>query len=239
MAGRTAPKIITNGLTLYLDAGNVRSYASGSTTWRDLTPNNNNGTLINGPTFSTEANGCITFDGVNDYVNTVSASSLLNFQTAGTIDIVFKILSAPVADYITIAGFHASSNRTIWIETAEVATDRVRLLWSLSSGTLGSIRSNINPSTNRNINHVVGTYEVSASNVIFKIYVNGSQFGSTSTVSGSLTNNTAAPFIIGSLQDLSNFANANVYSAKIYNRALSATEILQNYNATKTKFGLT
>ncbi len=62
--------VTTNGLKIYLDAGNPKSYVSGSTTWYDLSGNNVNGTLTNGPTFSPEANGCIVFDGIDDIVTT-------------------------------------------------------------------------------------------------------------------------------------------------------------------------
>ena len=75
-----SPKIITDGLVLYLDAANPYSYVSGSTVWNDISRGGNNGTLINGPTFSSANNGSIVFDGTNDYVinNTVSGSGIVN-----------------------------------------------------------------------------------------------------------------------------------------------------------------
>ena len=77
------PPIVTNGLVLALDAGNTLSYVSGSTTWRDLSGNNNSGSLVNGPTFNSVNGGSIVFDGSNDYVeiSPVNASSqfTLNF----------------------------------------------------------------------------------------------------------------------------------------------------------------
>jgi hypothetical protein len=68
MSFHYSPKIITEGLVLYLDAANTRSYVSGSTTWNDISRSGNNGTLINGPTFNSGNGGSIVFDGVNDYV---------------------------------------------------------------------------------------------------------------------------------------------------------------------------
>lgn len=59
---------ITNGLILNLDAANYKSYPGSNTTWTDLSGYRNNGTLTNGPTFSTLNGGGITFDGVDDYV---------------------------------------------------------------------------------------------------------------------------------------------------------------------------
>jgi len=71
MAFQYSPKIVTNGLSFYVDASNTKSFVSGSTVWNDLTINSNNGTLTNGPTFSRNNGGSIVFDGVDDRVNLV------------------------------------------------------------------------------------------------------------------------------------------------------------------------
>ena len=60
--------IVSDGLVLCLDAANRKSYVNGSTVWRDLSGNNNSGSLVNGPTFSSANGGSIVFDGTNDYV---------------------------------------------------------------------------------------------------------------------------------------------------------------------------
>jgi hypothetical protein len=67
MASSIAPNIVTDGLVMYLDAANTKSYPGSGTTWNDLSGNSNNGTLINGPTFN--PNGGIDFDGTDDYIN--------------------------------------------------------------------------------------------------------------------------------------------------------------------------
>jgi len=72
--------IVTNGLVLALDAANQKSYVSGSTTWIDLSGNNNTGTLTNGPTYSPLNNGSIVFDGTNDLMLT---STVTNFKSIG------------------------------------------------------------------------------------------------------------------------------------------------------------
>jgi hypothetical protein len=72
------PNIVVDGLVLYLDAANQYSYVSGSTAWNDLSRSNNNGTLINGPTFNSANGGSIVFDGIDDYVSFVSNPSLTN-----------------------------------------------------------------------------------------------------------------------------------------------------------------
>ena len=84
-----SPKIVTDGLVLALDAGNTKSYVSGSTTWFDKSGGGNNGTLINGPTFSSANGGSIVFDGVDDYV-LVNKTLMANAPT-GTFDIWFNL----------------------------------------------------------------------------------------------------------------------------------------------------
>lgn len=70
MAIGNSPSIITNNITLYLDAGNKRSYPGSGTSWTDLSEFKNNGILNNGPTFNELNSGSIVFDGSNDYVST-------------------------------------------------------------------------------------------------------------------------------------------------------------------------
>lgn len=67
MATAYNPKLVTSGLILYLDAGNQASYPGSGTTWNDLSGNSRNASLVNGPTFSSDALGSVVFDGVNDY----------------------------------------------------------------------------------------------------------------------------------------------------------------------------
>lgn len=88
MAFNFSPKIVTNGLVLYLDAANTRSYAGSGTVWNDLSRSGNNGTLVNGPTFNSGNGGSIVFDGTNDFVS-VSDNSTIN-GTSQTISVWFK-----------------------------------------------------------------------------------------------------------------------------------------------------
>lgn len=76
MAGRISNSIVTNGLVMYLDAANSKSYVSGSTVWNDLTENKNNVSLINGPTYNNSNAGKIVLDGADDYISIPFASSL-------------------------------------------------------------------------------------------------------------------------------------------------------------------
>ena len=93
MSGNVAPKIVQDGLILCLDAANPKSYPGTGTLWTDLTTNRNNGTLINGPTFSNDNGGSIVFDGVDDYGD-VPSSSNFNYGTGDFTWEVWMILGS-------------------------------------------------------------------------------------------------------------------------------------------------
>ena len=73
------PRVVTDGLVLCLDAGNVKSYPGSGTTWTDLSGKGNTGTLTNGPTYSSANGGSIVFDGVDDRVSGTSFNTGQNF----------------------------------------------------------------------------------------------------------------------------------------------------------------
>ena len=64
------PDIVENGLVLHLDAADTNSYPGSGTLWTDLSGNGNNGTLTNGPAYSSNNKGYFSFDGTDDYVDT-------------------------------------------------------------------------------------------------------------------------------------------------------------------------
>ena len=79
MSVKGGPNTVTSGLVLELDAGNIKSYQSGSTTWFDKSGFANNGTLVNGVGYTSSFNGSLVFDGVDDYVN-LGNNSIFNFS---------------------------------------------------------------------------------------------------------------------------------------------------------------
>jgi hypothetical protein len=234
MAGKVAPNIVTSGLVLYLDAANPESYVSGSTAWNDISRGGNNGTLVNGPTFNSGNGGSIVFDGVDDLV-TVPDTPTLN-TTSGTISVWFFNL-----------GTYTTSNQAAEIVNKHTAVGSLNgygITLVNSSGTINAGGYVKNATTNYSLTlgstilpsvwyNVTLTFQTN-NQLIF--YTNGTF--STSISVGSLTTNTQ-PLRIGTSNDTfwSPF-NGRVATTQIYNRALSATEVLQNYNATKTRFGL-
>jgi hypothetical protein len=222
------PKIVTSGLVLALDAADKLSYPGTGTTWRDLSGNNNTATLTNGPTFSAANMGSIVFDGTNDYVIDSSTVNIPTGNSSRTIQmwIYPKTDTCPLAqlgiggNQIYIMSFYNSAG------TLYLFTDGINVANNISfSGT--------NLPTLNTWNHM--TFGNSGQNWFY--YLNG-----ISKLSGtwSVTLNTVGQkYVIGNRDDVSvNPTNGNISQTLIYNRALTATEILQNYNATKSRFGL-
>jgi len=228
--------IVTSGLVLNLDAGNPLSYPGTGTTWTDLSGNGNNGTLVNGPTYSSANGGTIIFDGTNDYVGFTNPSTIRNQNF--TVSIWFNpgIQNATV---ITIIDFdHVSSQG--WVIQSEDATTNRYYYFAWYDGTqyqptggggFGSGKGiQITTSAWQNI-----TYSKNGTTLFG--YKNGSQVYSGTASSGNVFYLSNRGMQIAA-QSLSRNFNASIPNALIYNRPLSDEEVLQNYNAQKSRFGL-
>jgi len=214
-----SPKIVTDGLVLSLDAGNTKSYVSGSTTWFDKSGFSNNGTLTNGPTFNSDNLGSIVFDGVDDisihpstlYVDNFTLSAWVYKTSSGIQTIIAKGNSSFVLNfYLRIAG-----NSGFY-------------------GTNASFSEILIPDLVLNVwNNTVLTYDKTS----LKYYLNGvfiNQNNATNTPS-STTSNT----IVGRLGDFNGqYWTGRIATTQIYNRALSAQEVSQNFNALRGRFGI-
>jgi len=238
-----SPKIITDGLVLYLDAANTRSYVSGSTTWNDLSRGGNSGTLTNGPTFNNGNGGSIVFDGSDDYIITPTGlTPTLNITSQITLESWFKstsLANIPHGDGLFCKGLSSDNNSGVY-EMALTQSGSVNYPFFRirTTSTLFYNPTNIVINLNQ-IYHIVCTYNGS----IMRIFINGVESGSGLSASGLIQNNTQ-PLTIGvryihtTVGGLDSFFSGNIYLSKIYNLSLSTTEILQNYNTTKTRFGL-
>jgi hypothetical protein len=217
------PNIIDSGLVLSLDAGNVKSYPGNGTIWYDKSGFQNNGTLTNGPTFS---GGSIVFDGVDDYVDTTfKASTLIGNGNPFTLLAFFK--TNKLGQQMLVA---CPDSPRFYIEVFN------------RSGVLVShwgIGNNNNSSTSTaiiNLNQIYN-YVTTYDGNIAKGYLNG-VLTDTDTI-GSQSYNTNFLQIGKYASFLPLYFSGSMYTTQIYNRALSAQEVLQNYNATKSRFNLT
>lgn len=233
MAGNVAPNIVTDGLILYLDAANIKSYVSGSTVWNDLV-GTNNGTLTNGPTFNSGNGGSIVFDGVNDFapltsvINTGQNFSVFAWIYPGNINIRNAIFGN---------GYPYQSTRG-WLLATATGYAGITDNFFISIGQDEAFRSAANNCLTRNKWNFVGATVTNGGQSI-KLYINGfetpSYFnGVQSIVSISYVTNESS--IARRYSTNTEVFNGRIAQTSIYNRALSSTEILQNYNATKNRY---
>jgi hypothetical protein len=223
-----SPSIVTSGLVLALDAGNTKSYPGSGATWTDLSGNNNTGTLTNGPTYSTSNGGTLVFDGTNDYVS-VADSTTTNTLSAITIEIVVKYTST--ANQILAQKWNYGINAGYGIEIFN-STLYGYCIASGSSYTTVSISSY--PANG------IYYFTLTMSGGSQKLYANGVQVGS--TAGGGVPSFGSYELRLGGRSNGSGGNDSkltgNIYLLKLYNTALTAAEVLQNFNALRGRFGL-
>ena len=224
MSGIVGNNIVRDGLVFVVDAADNKSYPGSGTIWYDRSGNGNNGTLTNGPTFNSANGGSIVFDGSNDIVLTSykHSSGILSwsvwFKTNVLADGNYRnILSVPTPNYILMLLNNSSSNFGFWTSDGLGGT-------SLSTPTL---------STGVWYNIVLVREGNSITNG-YKTYVNSVFYGSANTGTWASTDTLS----IGGRTDTTQYLNGNVSNVLIYNRALSASEILQNFTATRKRFNI-
>lgn len=230
MALSHSPSIVTNGLVLCVDAGNPRSYSGTGTSWNDATSSGYNFTLTNGPSYTSSNPGYFTFDGVND-IAIAGYNTALDTQTP-TVEVWIKT--------------NATSQNGFWFEKGAVNTqyslfqEGPSIQWRqfMSSGQ-GLVNMSTTTATYINTNswyQVVGTY-TSGSRIL---YINGVQVNSDTQVGTIATNSSGMSIGAygGNSGSNSYWYNGALSICRVYNRALSATEVLQNFNATRGRYGI-
>jgi len=221
-------KIVTNGLVLALDAADKNSYPGSGTAWRDVSGNNNSGSLVNGPTFDTEAGGNILFNGTTNYTEMPLVSSSI---TNITMQVWVNVVLGRRGPFIRNGGggngyaigigsidFDNAGNNIImlfpgirWINTGvSYGTSGWKLVTMIMDGS-----------------------------AVPSVYINNVFIGSYAGLNpGAPTIGTYLARNIGDESTPTRAYNGKIACAYFYNRVLSAAEIAQNYNALKSRFGL-
>jgi len=238
-----AQPIVTDGLVFAVDAANYESYTSGSTTWSDLA-GNNNGTLINGPTFDSGNGGSIVFDGTNDRVD---IGYTPEGQSSITICSWFK--TTRTTRQVLVGAYSGTSGNTnafaINLNRGSSLNEQDSVLYFARIGTgTSNTQSSYATSTslsNGNWHFLTVTHDLPTGTAV--INMDGTDYSVTDTASSS-----SGPwglFEFDSMIGANNiegtagvFVDGQVSCMSIYNRVLSSSEILQNYNALKGRFGL-
>ena len=209
-------------------ATNFNPYYFGNTVWKDIGGNNNNVSLINGPTYSTNNKGIIVFDGVDDYGSITNASSLRPINEL-TIELVIKAVTT-TAGWNHLFGInpYTSLSPLIFLETGG------QLIRALHFVDGVEYRCNTSESISTSVfKHVVFTFKPGDA---IRSYFNGAASTTNALPNGTLSYNTSNAFLIG--YSGANWPNIQYGLIRMYNKALTQAEVSQNYEATRTRFGL-
>ncbi len=227
MASSLGPNISDSGLVLCLDAADKNSYIGSGTTWTDVSGNSNNATLTNGALFDTSNVGNFSLDGTDDYIQTNLSQNTDNAQI--TWECWFWDDSpGGFFDNTAIISNYGASGTTPFTILHIISDGRVIFGQRNSSGTESSAVYSVNICDSV-WHHIVGV--VDSTNTL--IYVDGVLRASQTKVTGTTTS--GQNIVIGG-NHLGRYQSCRIASAKMYNRALNASEVLQNYNATKSRF---
>ena len=216
------PQLVKSGLTFLVDASNPESYPGNGTVWYDISGKNYNINLLNGPTYSGEYGGAIVFDGTNDYGITRSLTQLEMGNRSCTIGAWFRTTDSTGA-IATKRG--AGSGYQHYIYGGKLYADG----YSTSTGVFSASAIN-----NNTVKYGVVVFDYPNSTI--RLYINGVADNTASLSSGG--NDTSAYFNIARSQQYTDHFAGTIYSVQVYNKALSATEILQNFNAGRGRFSL-
>jgi hypothetical protein len=231
------PKIVTDGLVLCLDASDGNSYPGSGTTWYDVSGNNNNSTLTNGPTYNSANNGTIVLDGSNDTILAPSCNSLGGLSEQA-LEIWVKtpglgsgknIGGLICPDYGQISFITGDGNVLYYIYNTDNGYPGTYIVYDYTSG--------VNIFDNR-WHHIVCTRGING----YNIYVDGVSKKS-GAGGGTWSGSTIWSSMDIQIGNNPNDAYHNLYGsiglARIYKKYFSQADVLQNYNATKSRFNLT
>jgi len=227
-------KTISNGLVLHLDAGNAKSYPGTGTVWTDISRNGYNGTLT-GATFSSTGGGSVAFDGVDDYVSFSTAI------LAGRSELTVAMYVYPTQSGNNGSLFAEGYNPGEWWQFNIITS-----IWytrDTSTGTTGARNNDLSIDylTLNKWNFITAVYSVTGG--YKRYFVNAVQVATTSTSIDTLTTDrNPAQSFLGRPTDPATasdkYFKGNISQVSLYSRALTPTEILQNYDSTRSRFGL-
>ena len=242
MAVLYSPGIITDGLVLALDAANPKSYPGSGTLWRDLSGHGNNCTLYNNPSYSFKSGGCLNFS-TNQY-GTITSPAGFNFDNNFTVSVWFSPFStltgANDVRQSLYSGNVASAfgleigNFTNGCAANGLGTDGRRFLIHRQGSCFANISNTFQFSQNQQLNFSY-TRNSSRSG---KLYVNGVEIASINDETSFVFSTPTNVDICRRANPTTQYFNGDFYSMNVYNRSLTPQEILQNYIATKSRYGL-
>ena len=228
MAFHSRNSIVTDGLVFSVDAYNTKSYIGSGTSSNDLTINSNNGTLVNGVVFD---NNAFTFDGVNDYIDfdNILSDVMTGSNPVFSVDCWYK---SSTTSKVILGKFNLTPTAFDFLLWQRLTTSTIRV--STNGGTAlattpdGSVIADEWINVTAVIDNSGGTSDVS-------IYLNGLLSVNTTGLASNINNNNY-PLVFGKTSGGVGSLNRSISNVKIYNKVLTPTEVLQNYEAIKWRF---
>jgi hypothetical protein len=233
-----SPGIVTDGLVLHLDAGNYQSYPIAGTTWYDLTSGNARGVLTDGPVYIRDGGGAIDFDGTNDYVS-ISNALYKNQDFSVAFWVYHQTQNKSLVSIVDYSHAAGGTNRNWVIQSSDANTNRYYYFGYFDGTsfqpTLGAgigvqytadawqyiTYTKVGTSV-RGYRNAVDVYSATAGNA-------NVSYGATNEVLFIGDVNVATP-------DRS--FNGYISNLQLYNRALTPTEVAQNFNALRARFNV-
>lgn len=222
------PHIVTDGLISHLDAGNTKSYPGSGTTVYDLSKNGKHGTLTNGTTITTSNSGVFSFDGTND---TIGYGTGNTFFPLPQLTLTAWVQSSGLGPSQTVGGiWGVTYGLRYYINTN--GTLRAAIHSGVSDTTITSPQGNM---FDGNWHYTALTH----TGTVATLYLDGVNVVSASSTWPGTTNWPTNTVSVGRDQnDSVYYLNGKLAIPQVYNRALTAAEVLQNYNATKSRYNL-
>jgi hypothetical protein len=237
MAFIHSPKIVTDGLVLVLDAANNKSYPGNGTAWNNLVTTDVTASLLNGPpTFNSQFGGSLVFDGTNDkgiFTSPVASNASQSYEmwvraftgSSAANGFGYLLHNNSTDNIIGTAAITIGYAGPSGLQTGEIFAVFNGDFTAMGTGVTGSLNT---------VNHIVLTWDKN----VQRVYVDGIQRKSASltvsSLSGFSTNTSFADYALSTYRPIS----GSIYSIKVYNKALTAAEVLQNYNAVRSRFGV-
>ena len=228
MAGFAGPNIVTDKLILHLDAANTQSYSGSGTTWTDISGKGNSPTLTNGPTFNSDNMGSIVLDGTNDIVE---------FSSGGTVTSDTVVLSGSyTSSFMFFSSNNGSDNQQMWLCDNNNGNNG----WSLYRYQNGNVcirtttgaRYNWSCPYRTEIKNKLCFLDFVSNGTNIEFFLNNVSQGSVTPNDVTLNVNRLGCTRSGQQLD------GRFYNVRFYDRALTRSEINQNYNALKGRFGI-
>ena len=222
-----SPSIVTDGLVLCLDAANKRSYPGTGTTWADLV-GGNDGALTHSPTFSSDNGGAFTFDGTDDHI--LLPSNLISGNGPLSLSFVFSVGSSSYNSDKKMFSYGHTHNGEMFAFTFEGNGIR----WRHFGGNITYGANQISANTIKFVTMVLDSNATTTDDL--KCYIDAVEYAGSRTAGSDQTIN----ITFGAERYIGRYSNTywsgKVFMFQYYNRALSADEIRQNYNATKGRY---